>query len=224
MTTEVDDKAYDPTTPEELLALSKHMAGDPSLAPIFQRVGLHEPFDRKSGEYRRVIASRDAFKPSLYDRPCGNQNTFLAEALARRIYSKTIRSDEEAIRYLSDRIRRCTYESASTLPLESEIKDIMRNMDNSEFFDQFKKYRQNKNEIIEKEIDPYGDFEPFICDQKWMYGLCGRGFKIDLVVLRLLNIYWFDHVQDLSPATVDYLLENPRNRIFLREESSLRKG
>lgn len=224
MSDESDDKVYDPTTPDELLALSKHLAGDPSLAHIFDRVGLHNPFDRKTDEYRQVIASRDAFIPSLYDRPCSNLNIFLAEALARRIYSKAIWSDEEAISYLSDRIRNCTYESASTAPLESEIQDIMRNLSTSKFFKQFERCRRKKDEIRGKDIDPYEGLEPFIFEQMWTYGLGGRGTILQRIVLSILSQFWFGAVPDLSPATVAYLLAEPGERIFLRDDDFPRKG
>jgi hypothetical protein len=44
------------------------------------------------------------------------------------------------------------------------------------------------------------------------------------MVISFLNRLWFDVVPDLSPATVEYMLESPRERLVLRDEDLPRKG
>lgn len=225
MSDNIDGDRYDPTTPEELLALAKHLAGDPKLDAIFQRVGLHKPFNRATDEYHRIIASREAFAPALHDRLCSAENTFLAEALARRLHAGLISSDENALAFLADRIRRVQAESASSRLLVSEVKDIMRNLLDSPFFAEFEEYRRRKAEVIKADIDPYEHIGTFVCDQLWIYGLGGRGWsQIQRIVISFLNRLWFDKVPDLSPPTVNRMLESPGEHLLLGDDELPRKG
>lgn len=225
MTDDFDIDRYDPTTPEELLALAKHLAADPTLDAIFRRVGLHKPFDRTPDEYHRVIASRDAFAPQLHDRLCSADNTFLAEALARRLHAGLISSDTDALAFLVDRIRHVRAESASSRLLESEIKDIMRNLLESPFFQEFEAYRRRKAEVIKTDIDPYENTSVFVGEQIWIYGLGGRGWsQVQRMVISFLNRLWFDKVPDLSPATVERMLESPEGLLALLDHERPRKG
>jgi Leucine-rich repeat (LRR) protein len=215
----------DPTTPEELLALAKHLAADPKLDAIFRRVGLHKPFIRPD-EYFRVIDSREAFAPHLHDRPCSSSNLPLAEALARRLHAGHISSDAGARAFLADRIRHYPSENKDcSVLLESEVKDIMRNLLESSFFQKFEDYRRRKAEVIETGIDPYEHMVGFVGDQMWIYGLGGRGWsQIELVVISCLNRLWFDAVPDLSPATVERMLQSPREFLSLYGDKVPRKG
>src|SRR3954451_8069328 len=122
MSTEIDTDRYDPTTPEELLALAKHLAADPKLDAIFRRVGLHKQFNRPD-EYGQVLASRRAFAPQLEDRTCSSDNLPVAQALARRLHTGSIASDAKALAFLADRVRhyRNEFKGRSRL-LESEVK------------------------------------------------------------------------------------------------------
>ncbi|MBR1211576.1 hypothetical protein [Bradyrhizobium sp. JYMT SZCCT0180] len=225
MSDEADGDRYDPTTPEELLALAKHLAADPKLDAIFRRVGLHKPFDRTPDEYHRVIASREAFAPQLHDRLCSALNLFLAEALARRLHGGSISSDADALAFLADRIRHVQAESASSRLLESEIKDIMRNLLDSPFFQKFEEYRRRKAEVVKADINPYEDISTFVSDQIWIYGLGGRGWsQVQGIVTSFLNRLWFDMVPDLSSATVERMLESPGERLLLRDDDLPRKG
>ncbi|MET3845237.1 hypothetical protein [Bradyrhizobium sp. OAE829] len=225
MSDQADSDRYDPTTPEELLALAKHLAADPKLDAIFRRVGLHKPFDRTPDEYHRIIASREAFAPQLHNRLCSADNHFLAEALARRRHGGLISSDADALAFLADRIRHVRAESASSRLLESEIKDIMRNLLDSPFFQKFEEYRRRKAEVIKTDIDPYENISAFVSDQLWIYGLGGRGWsRVQGIVTSFLNRLWFDAVPDLSPATVERMLESPGERLLLRDDDLPRKG
>lgn len=224
MANDIDRDQYDATTLEELLALAKHLAADPSLDAIFRRVGLHKPFDRTTGEYRQVIASREAFAPVLHDRLCSASNLPLAEALARRVHGGFIASDTDALAFLSDRIRRVEAVSGDSRLLESEIKDVMRNLLDSPFFQKFEEHRRRKAEVIAANIDPYVGIGAFTGDQSWTYGLGGRGTRLERIVVSFLNRLWFDVVPDLSPATVEYLLECPAERLFLHDDELPRKG
>jgi hypothetical protein len=141
---EVDSTRSDPTTPEELLGLAKHLAVDPKLDAIFRRVGLHKPFDRTADEYHRVIASREAFAPQLHSRLRSAHNLFLSEALARRLHRRLISADIDALAFLADRIRHVQADSASSRLLKSEIKDIMRNLLDSPFFQKSKSFGGGK--------------------------------------------------------------------------------
>jgi Leucine-rich repeat (LRR) protein len=210
----------DPTTPEELLALARHLAADPKLDAIFRRVGLHTLFNYPD-EYLQVIASRKTFAPHLHDRLCSSANLALAEALARRLHAGNISSDADALAYLADRIQRSQWESSRSVLLESEVKDIMRNLLESSFFRDFEDCRQRKAEVIRTGINPYRNIIGFVPDQMSLYGLGGRGWQqIESVVLSFLNRLWFDAVPDLSPATVERMLQSPRE--FLLD--TLRKG
>jgi hypothetical protein len=225
MSDEVDSDRYDPTTPEELLALAKHLAADPQLDAIFRRVGLHKKFDRTPDEYFRVIDSSEAFAPELRNRLFYAANAFLAEALARRLHGGLISSDADALAFLADRIRHVQADSACSRLLESEVKDIMRNLLDSPFFQEFEGYRRRKAEVIKTDIDPYDNIHVFVSDQLWIYGLGGRGWsQVQRMVISFLNRLWFDVVPDLSPATVEYMLESPRERLVLRDEDLPRKG
>lgn len=225
MSDEVDSSRYDPTTPDELLALAKHLAADPGLDAIFRRVGLHKPFDRTPDDYHRVIASREAFAPQLRDRLCSPANTFLAEALARRLHAGLISSDTEALAFLSDRIRHVQADSACSRLMESEIKDVMRNLLDSPFFREFEEYRRRKAEVIKTDIDPYENISSFVGDQLWIYGLGGRGWsQVQRMVVSFLNRLWFDKVPDLSPTTVERMLESPRESLLLGDDELPRKG
>jgi hypothetical protein len=113
MSNEVDTEQDDPTTPEELLALAKHLAADPKLDAIFRRVGLHKPFSRPD-EYGQVLASRRAFAPHLEDRPCSSDNLPVAMALARRLHAGNIASDADALAFVTDRIWTTQRISSST--------------------------------------------------------------------------------------------------------------
>ena len=220
----IDSDRYDATTPEELFALAKHLAADPSLDAIFRRVGLRKPFDRTTDEYRQVIASREAFAPALHDRLCSASNLPLAEALARRIHVGFISTDADALTFLSDRIRRVQAVTGDSRPLQSEIKDVMRNLLDSPFFQKFEEHRRRKAEVIAANIDPYENLHAFTDDQSWTYGLGGRGIRVQRIVVSFLNRLWFDVVPDLSSATVEYLLEQPAERLFLRDDELPRKG
>jgi hypothetical protein len=226
MSDEVDSSRYDTTTPEELLALAKHLAADPTLDAIFRRVGLHKKFDRTPDEYFRVIDSREAFAPEVRNRLCSPANTFLAEALARRLHAGLISSDTEALAFLSDRIRHVQADSACSRLMESEVKDIMRNLLDSPFFQEFEDFRRRKAELIKTDIDPYENIEAFVSDQLWIYGLGGRGWsQVQRMVISFLSRLWFDAVPDLSPATVERMLESPReNLLSLCDDELPRKG
>ena len=215
----------DPTTPEELLALAKHLAADPKLDAIFRRVGLHQPFNRPD-ECHVVIASREAFAPHLHDRPCSSSNLPIAEALARRLHAGEISSDTDALAFLADRIRHHQAESERSRLLESEVKDMLRNLLDSAFFQEFEDCRRRKEEVIKTGIDPYKNIVGFVGDQMWIYGLGGRGWsQIQLVVTSFLNRLWFDAVPDLSPATVERMLQSPREFLILCGDDDLpRKG
>jgi hypothetical protein len=207
---DVDTEQYDPTTPEELLALAKHLAADAKLDAIFRRVGLHKPFIRPD-EYDLVLASRRAFAPHLEDRPCSSDNLPVAQALARRLYTGNISSDADALAFLADRIRHYPdeFEGRSVL-LESEVKDIMRNLLDSSFFQEFEDYRRRKAEIVKTDINPYENITMFIVEQMHLYGLGGRGWsQIELIVSSFLSRLWFGAVADLSPATVERMLQSP---------------
>jgi hypothetical protein len=226
MSNEVDNDQDDPTTPEELLALAKHLAADPKLDAIFRRVGLHKAFNR-ADEYHQVIDSREAFAPHLKDRPCSSDNLPVAEALARRLHTGNIASDADALAFLTDRVRHYRNEfKGRSLLLESEVRDIMRNLLDSSFFQEFEGYRRRKAEIIKTDIDPYEHIVGFIAEQMWIYGLGGRGWtQIEHVVTSFLNRLWFDVVPDLSPATVERMLQSPREFLILcREDDLPRKG
>src|SRR3954468_2594339 len=177
MSNEVDTEQDDPTTPEELLALAKHLAADPKLDAIFRRVGLHKPFNRPD-EYDQVLASREAFAPRLQDRPCSSDNLPAAQALARRLHAGKISSDPDALAFLADRIRHDPneFEGRSRL-LESEVRDIMRNLLDSSFFQAFEDHRRRKAEVIATGIDPYEHISMFIVEQMHLYGLGGRGWS-----------------------------------------------
>jgi Leucine-rich repeat (LRR) protein len=207
----------DPTTPEELLALAKHLAADPKLDGIFRRVGLHTPFNRPD-EYDQVLASRKAFTPHLEDRPCSSTNLPVAQALARRLYTGHISSDVDALAYLADCIRHYPSENKHcSVLLESEVKDIMRNLLDSAFFQEFEDCRRRKEEVIKTGIDPYKNIAGFVGDQMWIYGLGGRGWsQIQSIVTSFLNRLWFDAVPDLSPATVERMLQSPQISFFVR--------
>jgi hypothetical protein len=225
LSNEVDSDRYDRTTPEELLAVAKHLAADPELDAIFRRVGLHKPFNRTPDEYHRVIASREAFAPHLHDRACSTDNLFLAEALARRPHRGLISSDTDALAFLADRIRHVQAESSCNRLLESEIKNIMKNLLDSSFFQRFEECRRRKAEVIRTDIDPYENISAFVGDQLWIYGLGGRGWsQIERIVISFLNRLWFDVVPDLSPATVERMLESPRECLLLRDDDLPRKG
>lgn len=225
MSDDFDTDRYDPTTPEELLALAKHLAADPALDAILRRVGLHKPFDRTPDEYHRVIASRDAFAPQLRHRLCSADNHFVAEALARRLHAGLMSSEAEALAFLADRIRHVQAESASTRLLESEIKDVIRNLQDSPFFREFEDYRWRKAEVIKTDIDPYENISAFVGEQMWIYGLGGRGSsQVQRMVLSFLNRLWFDKVPDLSPATVERMLESPEGLLALLDHERPRKG
>jgi Leucine-rich repeat (LRR) protein len=215
-----------PTTPEELLALAKHLAADPKLDAIFRRVGLHKPFNRPD-EYDLVLASRTAFAPHLEDRPCSSSNLPVAQALARRLHAGHISSDAGALAFLVDRIRHYPSENKDcSVLLESEVKDIMRNLLESSFFQKFEDCRRRKAEVIETGIDPYEHIVGFVGEQMWIYGLGGRGWsQIQRVVISFLNRLWFDAVPDLSPATVERMLQSPREFLILCGGDDLpRKG
>ncbi|PJG55257.1 hypothetical protein CVM73_09270 [Bradyrhizobium forestalis] len=225
MSNETGSDRYDPTTPEELLALARHLAADPKLDAIFRRVGLHKPFNRTPDEYHLVIASRKAFAPQLESRLCSADNHFLAEALARRLHGGLISSDADALAFLSDRIRHVQAESAGSRLLESEIKDIMRNLLDSSFFREFEDYRRRKAEVIKADIDPYENIRAFVDEQVWIYGLGGRGSsQVQRMVLSFLNRLWFDKVPDLSPVTVERMLEAPQGLLLLGDHEQPRKG
>ncbi|MEN3364326.1 MAG: hypothetical protein V7606_1600 [Burkholderiales bacterium] len=226
MSNEPDSDRYDPTTPEELFALAKHLAADPKLEAIFQRVGLHKPFIRPD-EYHLVLASSKGFAPHLEDRLCSSSNLPVAEALARRLHAGKISSDADALAFLADRIRHYPdeFKGRSAL-LESEVKDIMRNLLNSSFFQEFEDYRRQKAEIIKTDIDPYEHVVGFVGEQIWIYGLGGRGWnRVELIVTSFLNRLWFDVVPDLSSATVERMLQSPREFLILCGDDDLpRKG
>lgn len=227
MSEEVDSSRYDPTTPEELLALAKHLAADPKLDAIFRRVGLHKKFslNRTPDEYHSVIASREAFAPHLHNRLCSSSNLFLAEALARRLHAGLISSDTDALAFLADRIQHVEADSACSRLMESEVKDIMRNLLDSPFFQEFEEYRRRKAEVIKTDIDPYEGLISFVGDQLWIYGLGGRGWsQVERMVTGFMNRLWFDAVPDLSPETVEYMLESPRERLVLGDDDLPRKG
>jgi Leucine-rich repeat (LRR) protein len=215
----------DPTTPEELLALAKHLAADPKLDAIFRRVGLHKPFNRPD-EYDLVLASRKAFAPHLEDRPCSSSNLPVAQALARRLHAGHISSDSGALAFLADRIRHYPSENRDcSVLLESEVKDIMRNLLESSFFQKFEDCRRRKAEVIEIGIDPYEHIVGFVGEQMWIYGLGGRGWsQIQRVVISFLNRLWFDAVPDLSPAAVERILQSPREFLLWGDDDLPRKG
>jgi hypothetical protein len=219
MSNEVDTEQDDPTTPEELLALAKHLAADPKLDAIFRRVGLHKPFSRPD-EYGQVLASRRAFAPHLED------HLPVAMALARRLHAGNIASDADALAFVTDRIRHYRNEfRGRSLLLESEVKDIMRNLLESPFFREFEDYRRRKAEIIKTDIDIYKNIVGFVPEQMWIYGLGGRGWsQVQGIVTSFLNRLWFDVVPDLSPATVERMLQSPREFLLIREEDLPRKG
>src|SRR4051812_22094490 len=196
MSNEVDTEQDDPTTPEELLALAKHLAADPKLDAIFRRVGLHKPFSRPD-EYGQVLASRRAFAPHLEDRPCSSDNLPVAMALARRLHAGNIASDADALAFVTDRIRHYRNEfRGRSLLLESEVKDIMRNLLESLFFREFEDYRRRKAEIIKTDINVYENIVGFVGDQLWLYGLGGRGWsQVQGIVTSFLNRLWFDVVR-----------------------------
>jgi Leucine-rich repeat (LRR) protein len=214
----------DPTTPEELLALARHLAADPKLDAIFRRVGLHTPFNRPD-EYFQVIDSREAFAPHLHNRPCSSSNLPIAEALARRLYTGHISSDADALAFLADRIRHHQAESERSRLLESEVKNMMRNLLDSSFFQEFEDYRRRKAEVIKTGIDPYENIVGFVGDQMWICGLGGRGWsRVTNVLLAFLNRLWFDAVPDLSPATVERMLQSPGEYLSLYGDDVPRKG
>jgi hypothetical protein len=226
MANEVDADRYDPTTPEELLALAKHLAADPRLDAVFRRVGLHKPF-RRPDEYDLVVASRKAFAPHLEGRPCSSDNRPLAQALARRLHSKNISTDADALAFLADRIRHDPNEFKGRSRLsDSEVKDIMRNLLDSPFFQEFEDYRRRKAEVIKADINPYENIAGFVADQIWIYGLGGRGWsQVQGIVTSFLNRLWFDKVPDLSPPTVERMLKSPAEFLLsLRDDELPRKG
>lgn len=225
MSVEASSSQYDPTTPEDLLVLAKHLATNPKLDAVFRHVGLHKPFRREPEEYGWVVESRQAFAPYLRDRLCGVSNAFLAEALARRLHAGTITSDADALDFLSDRIQHVETQRECSRLLESEIKDIAKNLIDSPFFQRFEERRRHKEETISKNIDPYDGIVGFVSEQISTYGLGGRGWsQVQGIITSLLNRLWFGVVTDLSASTVEYLLKAPGERLFLHDFELPRKG
>ena len=103
---------------------------------------------------------------------------------------------------------------------------MLRNLLDSAFFQEFENCRRRKEEVIKTGIDPYKNIVGFVGDQMWIYGLGGRGWsQVQLIVTSFLNRLWFDAVPDLSPATVERMLQSPREFLILcRDEDVPRKG
>ena len=56
-------------------------------------------------------------------------------------------------------------------------------------------------------------------DQMSLYGLGGRGWsQVQGIVTTFLSNLWFDAVPDLSPATVERMLQSPREFLFLNDD------
>jgi hypothetical protein len=215
----------DPTTVEELLTLAKHLAADPELSDIFRRAGLHKRFEMRE-RVGWLTPSRLAFAPHLESRPCYAYNVTVAEALARRIFAGLITDETEARSFIEDRIRHYDNEfKARNLLLKSEIKDVMRNLLESEFFRRFEDYKRRKDEVIQSDIDVYKGISSFVTEQLMLYGLGRRGLKqIEDILGVFLNRYWFDALPDLSPSTVDRMLASPEKLVLLSPDDFPRNG
>ena len=218
------DPEYDWTTPEELLALARHLATDSTLNGAFQRAGLHQRFDRET-DYQLVVASRRVFAPQLENRPFSNTNLPVAEALARRLRSGDISSDADALAFISDRIRHHASENVEKgLLLESEVKQVLKNLLTTPFFAQFEDYRRRREEIIKTDIDIWDGMVGFISEQRHIYGLGGRSWsQLEIVVTGFMNRLWFGAVPDLSQETVERMLASPEFDVSTRKKE-LRKG
>jgi hypothetical protein len=100
----------------------------------------------------------------------------------------------------------------------------MRNLLDSAFFRQFEDYRRRKAEIIKTDINIYEDISTFIVEQMHLYGLGGRGWsRVQATVVSFLNRLWFDAVPDLSPATVERMLQSPGEFLSLHGDDVPRK-
>ena len=128
---------------------------------------------------------------------------------SRRLHAGNISSDAHALAYLADRIQRSHWESSRSVLLESEVKDIMRNLLESAFFRDFENCRQRKAEVIRTGIDPYRNIIGFVPDQMSLYGLGGRGWQqIESVVVCGIatNICCYFAARDLRAAGFRVLL------------------
>lgn len=223
------DIPLDTTRPEELLALAKHLAGDPALSGVFERAGLHETFTHE--DYQLVVRSRNQFFPELDTRPATVANTFLAEALARRLFFKDIKSDVEAIEFLEDRIRRVPDSGQigyDSILYESEIRTIMGNFLRSDLFERFKGYVADKKQTLREDSDIYEGIYFFAVQQGRLYGLGGRGYReIESIIIGFLRNLWFGDIDNLDLPMVDQMMNDPgRYQLydFLYPDYTPRKG
>lgn len=222
MSSELDNDR-DPTTPEELLSVAKQLAKDPDLAEIFRQRGLHEALAYPT-EHRQVNHRIHQIAPQLATRLCSVDNVPVAIALARRLYSGDISSDDVALGYLADRMRHNPSETSSTRLLESEIKDVMKNLLRSSFFKEFEDFKQRKQEVIDADIDPYEKIVGFILEQQFLYGLGGRGWtQLQGIVISFMRNLWFGNVPDLSPGTVDRMMRSPGDFVLFSPDELPRK-
>lgn len=220
---------HDSTTSGELYDLAMRLSEEPELAPAFQRAGLDQNFSHD--DYKGIVAARDKFAPNIRERPAGISNIFLAEALAKRLFSRKINSKTAAFEFLDDRIRRYpdSYSNLyDSILFISEIRQVVSNLNHSKFFVEFcerTKHIHNNPRNPRSIHYIYGETHFFALQQSRLYGLGGRGLDvIKNMLVSFLRNKWTRRVPNLDSQTVEVMLDNMNEFRIFKSGYNPRKG